>query len=315
MTPKLALNTNQKSPHFRFWKEGKETKMKTLKLLGTSALTMALAVPALASGPEINDAFSVVFNGRAELSINYSTDFGLDDAINGGTSDELFMEQEYTRFGFTGTGSTAVGDFKARIEADFNGAGNTLRIRHAYGSVGPILAGQTDSVMRTGMPYVSDWGWNRVDAVSAGNNYFRTQQLRYTSKLGGAKFIVAVEDNGAGGNDFFDITGSLGFDFNGNAVTVKGILKPSGDSAISAATSFSLGSGDAFVTAHYADGTTVNGFNYQRVISGTGQSSFGIGAGAYFPAGDHLTAYVGGAVTEGEGTNINEQTYLTASLT
>ena len=217
--------------------------MKTLKLLGTTALVAALAAPAFASGPEVGDSFTVTFNGRTGLDIYYIID---DDVA---TNDDLYMSQNYTRFGFTANGDTAMGAFKARIEGDFGGTNSNFRIRHAYGQVGPILAGQTDSLLRTGMPYVSDWGWSYGDVTSMGNNYGRTQQLRYTTSAGGVKLAVAVEDNAVSNDDFFDVTANAQFSVGpASLVAVMG-LQEDGDVVVGGAASFSLGIADAFVTA------------------------------------------------------------------
>ena len=292
--------------------------MKTLKLLGTSALVAALAAPAFASGPD-GDSFTVTFNGRAELSLVYASvevDDGVDDdTFTGVDADGVYMENNYTRFGFTASGDTAVGAFKARIEGDFApSAGNThtFRLRHGYGQVGPILAGMTDSLMRTGTPYVSDWGWEWADSVSAGNNWGRVRQLRYTTEMGGAKVAVALEDAapvGAGVTDFFDLTANAQFSAGPASVVVAGTLRDNGDSAVVGAASFSLGAADAFVTAAYGDGAIANFF-----VQAAGTTNFGIGGGVYVPAGDNLTAYVGASTAENQD-NDDTATYATASLT
>jgi hypothetical protein len=168
------------------------------------ALTALLGV--VVSGATVanatDDHFDVVFNGQAALQLGVTRgDFlfaptsagatwggatangslsgailgggplvstsGTDLAFFGGSCETHYlMSNEYTRFGFTATGSTALGAFKARIEADFAGGavssvtdatpdGNfdsstrrsdIMRLRHAYGEVGPILAGQTNSL-------------------------------------------------------------------------------------------------------------------------------------------------------------------------
>ncbi|MDA9008631.1 hypothetical protein N9K16_01580 [Alphaproteobacteria bacterium] len=281
--------------------------MKTLKLLGTSALVAALAAPAFASGPEVGDSFTVSFNGRTGLDIYYV----IDDSAATSTSDSLRMEQQYTRFGFTANGDTAMGAFKARIEGDFQDH-DVFRIRHAYGQVGPILAGQTDSLLRTGMPYVSDWGWSYGDVTSLGNNYGRTQQLRYTTSMGGVKLAVALEDNASLTEDFFDITANAQFAAGPASITAVLGLQEDGDVVVGGAASFSLGFADAFVTANYFDSNGGTGLG--GIVNTAGDTGLGLGAGAYFPAGDNLSAFVGGSVAS-SGDTAAEQTYLTASLT
>lgn len=284
--------------------------MKTLKLLGTSALVAALAAPAFASGPEVGDSFTVTFNGRTGLDIYYIID---DDNTS---NDDLYMSQNYTRFGFTANGDTAMGAFKARIEGDFGGTNSNFRIRHAYGEVGPILAGQTDSLLRTGTPYVSDWGWSFGDNTSLGNNYGRTQQLRYTTSAIGVKLAVALEDQATGvsnvGNNFFDITANAQFSAGpASMVAVLG-LQEDGDVVVGGAASFSLGIADAFVTANYFDSNGGSGLG--GIVDSAGDTGLGMGAGAYFPAGDNLSAFVGASVADSEKTN-EDQFYATGSLT
>jgi len=48
-----------------------------------------------------------------------------------------------TRLSFDSRMPSAWGLMRTYLEADFYGSGNTLRIRHAYGQVGPLLLGQT----------------------------------------------------------------------------------------------------------------------------------------------------------------------------
>jgi len=169
-------------------------------LAGTFLFASSTAV--LASGPD-GDNFTVVFNGQTSLSVGYMSGDLISEPTNVGATwggpgaflspplsvilgagplvafdvpDASFtsMSTQYTRFGFTATGDTALGAFKAVIEGDFNGAGGNFRIRHAYGEVGPILAGQTNSLWSDGHIYVSGWDWNG-DVVSPGNNIARSK--------------------------------------------------------------------------------------------------------------------------------------------
>mgnify|MGYP007072405153 CR=1 FL=1 len=242
-----------------------------------AAAGLASASLANASGPEIgDDNFSVTFNGQASISVGYHHgNLIAEPAIVGSTwsspgafltpvlsvilgggplvatdligdkSSFTNMSTQYTRFGFTAQGDSALGAFKARIEGDFvttagnvantGSAGDAFRIRHAYGEVGPILAGQTQSLWSDGHFYVSGWDWNG-DVVSPGNNIARKQQLRYThSFASGAKLAVAMEAesdtasafSGTGAitpdQKFFDLTANLQTQVGAADVTVSAI--------------------------------------------------------------------------------------------
>ena len=78
------------------------------------------------------------------------------------------------------------------VETDFYGSGSVLRLRHAYGSYGGLLAGQT------WINFVDDDNFpNTIDFESPmAFPSIRQAQVRYTAKLGDkASWSVAVEDN------------------------------------------------------------------------------------------------------------------------
>jgi hypothetical protein len=81
------------------------------------------------------------FNGLLGKSTFSTVDIPVTAADTGETS--FFMQAAQTRFGIDITQDTPVGEGFLRVEMDFLGAGNTARLRHAYGSVGVLLAGQT----------------------------------------------------------------------------------------------------------------------------------------------------------------------------
>ena len=116
-----------------------------------------------------------------------------------------------TRFGLKATHATQYGDAFVNIEADLYGVGKNqgetaLRLRHAYGQLGQLLAGQTNSLFMDGdvFPNIIDyWG-------PSGMALFRTVQLRWTPFSGKNSFAVAIEsakdaiDTGRFGRDFPD---------------------------------------------------------------------------------------------------------------
>jgi hypothetical protein len=83
-------------------------------------------------------------------------------------------------------------ELRMYVETDFYGSSAVLRLRHAYGSWGPLLAGQTWSVFvdEDNMPRTIDFESPMAFAS------VRQAQLRLTKKLGAsASASVALEDN------------------------------------------------------------------------------------------------------------------------
>lgn len=83
------------------------------------------------------------------------------------------------------------GEFRTYIETDFFGPSNTLRLRHAFGTLGPVLAGQTWS---TFMPVFA--GADTLDfGGPTGQIFVRQAQVRYSHNFGGGLVLqLALED-------------------------------------------------------------------------------------------------------------------------
>lgn len=112
---------------------------------------------------------------------------------------------------------TEVGRLRTFIEGDFfdennsfgtEAAGNktSFGLRHAYGELGPLLAGQT----WTNFMDITAYG-EKVDFTGpAGRTFIRQAQFRYTQKLdSGDRFAIALENpngdfNGSGDSNFGD---------------------------------------------------------------------------------------------------------------
>lgn len=111
------------------------------------------------------------------------------------------------------------GELETHIQGDFFGTGgnqlvsnsNSFRLRHAYGRLGPVLAGQTWTtfMILEGLPDVLDF------AGPAGDIFVRQAQIRYTHSFGGGTVAVFAIENpnvgsteGGGGNEIFVPPGS-----------------------------------------------------------------------------------------------------------
>ena len=94
---------------------------------------------------------------------------------------------------------TDYGTLHTHIQGDFFGAGgnqlvsnsNSFRLRHAYGSLGPVLAGQTNSTFRFGKFEMFTF----QDRGLAGNGNGRQGQIRYTHGFGGGTALLVSVEN------------------------------------------------------------------------------------------------------------------------
>jgi len=122
---------------------------------------------------------------------------------------------------------TTWGDVNTPLEFDlFGTSGNesvsnshNLRLRHAYGTLGGLLAGQTWSnfMMVSALPETLDFGG------PAGQTFVRQAQVRWTQPFSGGQWSVALENpetvvtrpDGsslrADDDRVFDLTGNIGF--------------------------------------------------------------------------------------------------------
>jgi len=114
-------------------------------------------------------------------------------ANNLGNGGNFRFHARQTRFWLQTWTPTDWGELRTYIETDFFGAGNVLRLRHAYGTLGPVLAGQTWS---TFMPVFA--GADTLDfGGPTGQIFVRQAQIRYTHNFGGGlELQLALEDPG-----------------------------------------------------------------------------------------------------------------------
>ncbi|HVP59619.1 MAG TPA: DcaP family trimeric outer membrane transporter [Myxococcaceae bacterium] len=118
-----------------------------------------------------------------------------------GDGQAIFSARQ-SRLGVRGSIPVGDSDLFGRVEFDFFGRGtgqpdsagqNTLRLRQAYGSWGPILGGLTASL------FMDDDLWpNIVDYWGpCGMAFYRNVQIRYTFLTGTHTLAIAVERPGA----------------------------------------------------------------------------------------------------------------------
>lgn len=117
-----------------------------------------------------------------------------------GRDGETILSVRQSRLGFNGYIPTSMGDIKTKFEFDLFGVGvdagnTTMRVRHMYGEMGQILAGQTNTLFMDGdvFPNVIDY-WGPPGMV-----FLRNPQIRWTPISDESwKLAFAIEAPGAG---------------------------------------------------------------------------------------------------------------------
>ncbi len=140
---------------------------------------------------------------------------------------QLTMHARQTRFNMTTSTPSAMGEVKTFFEGDFFGGNlngnevvsnsNGLRMRHAFGSIGGLLVGQTWGTFMelASLPEVLDFGG------PVGTIFVRQAQIRYTQKIADGQWAVALENPesnvagvGVAGDDRFpDVVGRVNLKF------------------------------------------------------------------------------------------------------
>ena len=144
---------------------------------------------------------SMQIGGYAKLDIIYDINAGVGFALSTAPADgtaaanrqgNFLLHARQTRFWIRTWTPTDWGELETHIQGDFFGAGNfTWRMRHAYGRLGPVLAGQTWSNFMAlhALPETLDF------AGPAGDIFVRQGQLRYTHSFGGGTLLIlSIED-------------------------------------------------------------------------------------------------------------------------
>lgn len=156
-----------------------------------------------------------------------------------GERGQLTAHARQTRFNMTTSTPSSMGEVKTFFEADFF-AGNTsgnevvsnsngLRMRHAYGSIGGLLVGQTwSNFMDVGaLPELLDFGG------PVGQIFIRQTQIKYTQKFGSGQWSASLENPesnisrvGPVGDDRLpDVTGRVDLNVGKSRLTFTGLVR------------------------------------------------------------------------------------------
>lgn len=140
------------------------------------------------------------FNGSIRVNGIYDLN-GLQDKENFQTLDipvgdqnviepRFYLSARQTRFGLEATKKTSKDLISMRIEGDFYGEQNALRLRHAYGTYGRFLAGQTWSAFgdARSLPWTVDFEGPNSSVLE------RTVQIRYRTLIRDKyQFTMSIE--------------------------------------------------------------------------------------------------------------------------
>jgi len=153
---------------------------------------------------------SIAFSGYVKSDFIYDLDrdvgdtfcvscIPVDNSANNNADGNVRLHARQSRFRFDSRTPTDWGQLKTRIEGDFFGTGgnerfsnsNSWRLRHAWGSLGPVLAGQTWTTFMD-----QDTWASTVDFFGpVGVEFIRAAQIRYSTGLAeGLSLDLALEN-------------------------------------------------------------------------------------------------------------------------
>ena len=144
--------------------------------------------------------FTFKVGGRVKLDIIRDFDpIGSEDSfdprtipVDGSEGGNSQLHARETRLFLDMRGPVEGKELRMYVETDFYGSGNVLRLRHAYGSYGGLLAGQTWSTFLDDNNFPNTIDFESPMAFPS----IRQAQLRWTQKLGAkVSWSAAVEDN------------------------------------------------------------------------------------------------------------------------
>ena len=199
----------------------------TIKFYGYAQLDMTVDFGARVGDIENNDWATVLFAVPADGTV-----------IEKHKKPQLYMTARTSRFGIQTNTPTSIGDIGVKIEADFNGPNGfqsetftnsvLFRLRHAYGTFGGLLTGQTWSTFLDLAAYPDVVDFNGPGTIAL----VRNPMIRYTLALApGVSLALAAENaRGAqfGGTKFQtlpDFHANLGYSASWGSVSLRGVTQ------------------------------------------------------------------------------------------
>ena len=225
------------------------------------------------SGADIN-LYGYVRGDANYIIEGADDDFNKVSSSNGQTKDKLRATAKTTRLGLD-FNTNVGGDNKlgGKVEVDFAGTNEALRIRHAYLTYNNWLFGQTTSnFLSNHAPEMIDFGTN------VGGGTTRIPQVRYGFNLAPAtKLFIAAEEGNSSANQL-------------KVTTTNGVTT---SETVSSDVKYSLPVLTAKLTQGFADGkanASVRGLveQYKSETAGDDKTGWGIAAGVNYQVIDPL---------------------------
>lgn len=202
----------------------------------------------------------------------------LDDETASGDEDgNVGLHARQSRLRFDTHTPTDMGALNTRIETDFSGADSVLRLRQAYGTLGPVLAGQAWSILgddHTGANTVDFDGPVGVIATT------RKPQLRLTLPMGEGFYGQMAVEPPLAGNELPTFLAAARYSAGWGAVNLTGAAGRN-DVEGQNASAHALHVGASF---NVADGTQV--MATYNMTKGFGERIWGAGDGTAMVDGD-----------------------------
>jgi hypothetical protein len=216
---------------------------------------------------------------------------------------EIYLTARTTRVGFTTSTPTDAGVIGTKIEADFNGPNGfqgqsytnsvLFRLRHAYGTVGNLLVGQTWSNFLDLASYPDTVDFNGPGSIAL----IRQPMVKYTFALpSNWSLAIAGENphNFQTGRWLPDITVNASTSGNWGTLSLRGVTNqyrpatggPRSGFGLSAAGSYKLG-GDTLVAM------VVGGQGLGRYLFNDGNNATGVSATGEFRLWKSLAYHIG----------------------
>ncbi|WGR56014.1 hypothetical protein E3U25_08595 (plasmid) [Paracoccus versutus] len=192
-----------------------------------AALEARQAQPAGLTTPT---GFTLNFYGyvKGDLIYDNSHDLGIHSGGIAGitaasTEDSASRAHAYqSRIGIRGAQSTDMGELKFNLEGDFlGGGGGTFRLRHAFGELNGLLAGQTWSLF-TPVGELPAF----IDANGqTGAPAYRVGQVRYTAEFGDTSAALSLEEDNSALKDRVAIAAAVTQKFAQGSVKLAAISR------------------------------------------------------------------------------------------
>lgn len=242
---------------------------------------------------DVIEDFDFVGNATQFASNSIATEGSANAELGGQTT----LTARETRINVDFHKPTSMGNLRAFVEGDFAGSGNSFRLRHAYGQVGGLLAGQTWTTFADLSSHPGTLDFEGPDA----SVMRRTTQLRYAgSGAPGWSWAVALEQPdasiqnapgfpGAVRNELPDLPGFVRYQSGRGSLQLAGVLRQirfAGEGGFGDDTATGYGASLSF-TRHVFDSDVLSGqFVFGEGIAAYVQSLSGQGVDAFLdPAG------------------------------